>query len=228
MQASLELLRDIHVLYVEDDDVVRKQYLFIFRKFFEHIYAAKSGQKGIELFEKHPIQLVITDLKMPQMNGLEMLQIIRKMDARVPAFIVSSYSEKEDLLGAVRLQLVDYLIKPLGYNAIKEALSRCATLMFEQNLLHIAIDEHTRYCYASKELRSGTKTSPLPLKEATLLELLLKHRGQLVSREAIEMAVYGFDASMSESALHNLVSKLRKKLPKDQIQTHRNGGYILS
>jgi len=222
-----EVLKTIHVLYVEDDEIVRKQHAAVLQHFFEHVYLASNAREGLELFEKHPIQLVITDLKMPGMNGLEMLQAIRALDPKVPAFITSSYAEKEDLLQAVRLQLVDYLIKPLSYADIKAVLSRCIDWMDAQNLLQVRIGENVAYSFASKHLRIDGTVVPLPNKEAGLLELLLKERGRLVTRAQIEESLYGLEEEMPESALRNLLNKLRKKLPEGMIETHRNGGYRL-
>ncbi len=224
---TMQQLKNIHVLYVEDDDVIQKQYVTIFEHFFDHLHVAGSALEGLELFEIYPISLVITDLRMQGMDGLQMLHKMREVSPKIPALITSSYAERDELLRAVRLQLVDYLIKPLDYAVIKEALLRCVAWMNQENLLQVQLSETLSYSHTSKQLCVNGETFALPNKEAQLFEMLLKQRGKLVSHETLDALLYGYDDEIPDNGLRNILRKLRKKLPVGMIETHRNGGYKL-
>ena len=117
--------RDIKVLYVEDDDVARENGIEYLENYFEYIYEACDALSALRLYEKHQPHLIITDIQMPKLNGLEFIQRIRKKDKKVQVIVISAFSHKDYLFKAIELQLVKYLIKPVKEHEFEEALKLC-------------------------------------------------------------------------------------------------------
>lgn len=222
---ELSALKNMNALYLEDDLMAREQYERIFNNFFKEVYVGSNGTEGLEIFSKHPINIIISDIKMPDMNGIEFIQKIRMIDENIPILVTSAYTDKDDLLAAVKFNLVDYLIKPISFDAIKEVLTKCIKRCKNFNRLEIVIDDNLIYNFEKKIIQNNSKEIVLPNKESRLLELFLQNRGKVISKNWIEAEVYD-DEFMSESAFKNLLLKLRKKLNSSHIKTLKNSGYI--
>lgn len=223
---NLKLLKNLNVLYAEDSDAIRLEYVEILSKFFSNVYSAKNGLEALEIYEKNSIHVIITDNRMPIMCGLELVEEIRKDNDDVPIFITTSFSEKEELLQATRLKLVDYMIKPISYLDLKNTLSRCADELQKKSILDYPISENISYSPLTKSLKTDEEQHTLQLKESLLLELFLKYQGRIVTKDMIFHSVYNGE-EMSEGGMKNLVLKLRQKLGGNLITTIRGSGYIL-
>ena len=114
--------KTIKVLYVEDDDIARENGVEYLENYFENIYEASDALTALKLYEKHQPDIIITDIQMPKLNGLEFVQRIRKTDSKTQVIVISAFSDKDYLLKAIELQLVKYLIKPIKENELKKAL----------------------------------------------------------------------------------------------------------
>ncbi len=121
MKNRLEHFKRYTVLYVEDNHEIAEEIAFFLGAKVKKLYSAYDGKEGIELFGEMRPDIVITDIQMPRMNGLEMIAQIRDIDAEVPIIITTAFNETEYLLKAIDLQVDGYLMKPLN---IKEMVSR--------------------------------------------------------------------------------------------------------
>lgn len=222
----LEVVKNLNALYVEDEPLLREETAKLLTRYFAHLHVADNGKSALEIFEREPIHIVITDLKMPVMGGLTLAKEIRRLDSRTPIFITSGYAETEDLLQAVKLNFVDYLLKPIDLSKLRQALVACVEKLEENGELFVRIDDNVSYSALKKNLLVKGSTISLTSKESCLLELLLKKRGSLVSQRMIESVVYG-DEEMSEAALKNLLLRLRKKIGHHHIRSVRSMGVIL-
>ena len=116
--SNIEYLRTQTVLFVEDEELARDVLAKILTKLFKKVITAANGQEGLENFNKEkntdePIDLIISDINMPIMNGLEMLKNIRKIDSEVPAIFVTARNETNNILKAIDLNVSNYVIKPI-------------------------------------------------------------------------------------------------------------------
>lgn len=121
---DLHTIKDLFVLYVEDDDMIRAEFSEILRKLFGKLLTAKNGQEALylykELTEKHnSIDMIISDINMPIMDGLKLLEEIRKIDSNIPFIFTTAHSQVDFLLQSISLNVSDYLIKPINVNALK-------------------------------------------------------------------------------------------------------------
>src|SRR6056297_3656460 len=104
---------DISVLYVEDEQIIRDFIAKMLSRKVREFYLAFDGQEGLEKYKEHKPDLVITDIRMPNMNGLEMLREIKAIDEDVKVVITSAYSESDYFLEAITLGVNHFLLKPV-------------------------------------------------------------------------------------------------------------------
>ena len=140
-----ELLKNITVLYVEDEDDVRKEVSYFCKNFIPDFHTAKDGIEGINLFHQIKPDIIITDIQMPKKNGLEM---IRELNTNVPVIVTTAHSDSGFLLEAVELHITKFNIKPLKLDKllhdIQDIISHSilkAELFEKDNLLNI-VDEN--------------------------------------------------------------------------------------
>ncbi len=127
-----KLLLPLSVLYVEDNAILQEKAASFFEKLFGRVYKAGDGHSGFELFKAHAPSIVITDIQMPLMDGLEMAQAIRAVDANAKVIITSAYDEKAYLLKTIELGLNGYLVKPLKVEELSVLLFNLASSMAEE------------------------------------------------------------------------------------------------
>jgi two-component sensor histidine kinase len=104
---------NISVLFVDDNETIRQLYRRILEKHVNNLYIAKDGYHGLELYQKHKPDLVITDMVMPVMNGLEMVKEIKKIAPDAKFVVMSAYSEKDSFVESIHLGIDGYLMKPV-------------------------------------------------------------------------------------------------------------------
>lgn len=106
-------LRDITILYVEDDPALRAQITFSLKLVAARVIEAENGWEGIEKFKQQPPDLIVTDIRMPVMDGLEMIRAIRNRSVDIPIIVCTAFTETDYLLRAIELGVSAYLPKPL-------------------------------------------------------------------------------------------------------------------
>jgi CheY-like chemotaxis protein len=120
IQQLISFSKSINVLYVEDNQEARSQTIKVLENFFSNIIIGIDGLDGLEKFKNNKIDLIITDINMPKLNGLDMIEQIKKIDNEVFCLVISAYNETEHLLKAIELGvdgflLSDFLRKPSIY-----------------------------------------------------------------------------------------------------------------
>lgn len=123
-----DILAKTTILYVEDEEFNRDELSRFFKRRTGNLIIAENGIDGIEKFKEHKPDLIITDLKMPIMGGLEMIEEIRKMGSNVPIIIISALSDSKTILNAVDIGIVKYVVKPINLrdllNTVHDAISK--------------------------------------------------------------------------------------------------------
>jgi PAS domain S-box-containing protein len=119
-------LKDLNILYVEDSDDVREIFVYLLSggEPADNIIIAKNGKEGLEKFKQNKIDLVITDINMPEMNGLEMAEKIREEDKEIPIITISAHDDRNFFIKSIEIGIDGYLIKPVDYEQLQKVLSR--------------------------------------------------------------------------------------------------------
>jgi C4-dicarboxylate-specific signal transduction histidine kinase len=158
---------DISVLFVEDEELLRAIYQRILHKMVDRLYIAENGKAGLEAFEKHKPDLVITDIMMPVMDGLEMVEKIRETDKTVKLVILSAYGEAEYFMEAIKVGVNHFLLKPVEtkkLTGLVEELSNSILLerkVKEQELQRKLAEENLRQLNQELEKRVEDRTRDL-------------------------------------------------------------------
>lgn len=115
------------MLYVEDDEQTRANMSSYLRLKYNTVLEAKDGVEAYELYLNEQPDLMLVDIELPNMNGLELVEKIRDKNNTIPIIITSAYSDKQKLLAAIKLNLVDYLTKPISRHRLKDVLETATT-----------------------------------------------------------------------------------------------------
>jgi len=214
----------IKVLYVEDDEIARENGIEYLENYFEYIYEASNALTALKLYEKYQPHLIITDIQMPKLNGLEFIQRIRQKDNKVQVIVISAFSNKEYLFKAIELQLVKYLIKPLKEHEFQEALNLCIESINNDSSNIYKLNSDYTFDIFNSTLVCKDEIVKLRTKEIDFLTLLLKNKNRYVTYSEIENYVWN-ESSMSKDALKTLVKNIKTKIPKEMILNLSGTGY---
>lgn len=115
MNINNELLKKYTILYVEDDDVIRTELSSILENFFKSVKIASNGKEALRTYleNQDDIDIIVSDINMPELNGIEMIKKIREIKDNVPAIFTTAHSDSEFLIEAIKLRVKEYIVKPL-------------------------------------------------------------------------------------------------------------------
>ena len=120
-----EFLRNATILYVEDNDEIRNEAIEIFDGFFKNVISAVDGVDGLEKFNKHhaDIDIILTDIDMPRMSGLDLLSEIRDIDWNIPVLITTGFEKSDILIKLIKFNVTNYIVKPMQLNTTFKIIS---------------------------------------------------------------------------------------------------------
>jgi DNA-binding response OmpR family regulator len=221
-----DINKNIKILYVEDDEVTRENAIEYLENYFSNIYEACDAIEALKIYEKIKPDIVITDIQMPKLNGLEFVKQIRSKDQKTQVIVITAFSNKEYLFKAIELQLVKYLIKPIKEKELEEALYTCINNIKSDNSNIFSLGDNIYFDLYNHNLFKDDEFIKLRTKELLLLELLLKNLNRYVTYTEIENYVwFDSDIGMSKDALKTVIKNLKAKLPKDLISNLSGTGY---
>lgn len=123
---NISILKNITILYAEDEKDLREVTHQILKGFTKKQFIAENGQEGLDLFKEHEneIDLIITDVNMPILNGLEMVKEIKKINLNIPIIVATAFSNKEYLLEAIDIGVDKYVLKPIDISKLLQVMSQ--------------------------------------------------------------------------------------------------------
>ncbi len=200
------------LLYAEDDIESRENYIYILQEYFSTIYPASNGKEALELFHEHCPDMLLLDISMPLLNGLDLVKIIRKDDMDIPIIILSAHSDREKLLQAVNLKLEAYLLKPIDDIQLKEIITNQIKQMQKKEILYLR--ENLIYDKTNITLTHKDKPIKITKKERLLLQVLVKHIGKYVSHDELIIHIWQDDIPdhSHDNKLIQLIYRFNKKM----------------
>jgi two-component system, OmpR family, response regulator VanR len=222
---NMLLLKEKRILFAEDDIITRTQMGEILEMLFGEVYIANDGEEAYRIYEDESPDIVITDIKMPKKDGLNLIRRIRQTNYEIPIILMTSFAEQEMLLHAANLSIDGYLVKPVELEKLTFAVCRAIQRTHKNEGL-IVLGKNLFYNSATKELYHNNTVVVLGLKEQELLVLLINNRHKTVTKDEIGKTLWPLDP-VCESAIKNIVLRLRKKLSIDIIISVRGIGYRL-
>ncbi len=215
------------LLYVEDEAPIRMVTKMFLAPYFTEIFEAQDGIEAFQIYEEEKPDMIITDIEMPHLNGLELCRKIRKKDKETPIIITTAYTSVDYLLEAVSLNLIKYLGKPLKEEEIMEALENSFELLESKNPSIIQLTPELYYDTLNQSLAKTDKIISLSQYQSMLLNILIKNKNRIVSYTEIENEIW-YDKVMTADSLRTLVRKTRKLVGKEVIENISKTGYKIN
>lgn len=218
-----EILQKLTILIVEDENEIRKLMEEVMKSVFFEVYSAKNGDEGIKKFKKFAPDLIVTDIAMPIMDGLDMAKMINEISPTTPIIALSAFSDKEKLLKAIEVGVDKYILKPVDMDELLLAIENIARSKFK-NINIIKITDELQYNPASKQLLCNNQEILLTKKEFSFIALLINKMGNLVLLDEIKKNVWS-DESVNDTAIRTFVKRVRDKIGQDVIKNIPGLGY---
>ncbi|EHP3336443.1 butyrate response regulator transcription factor BumR [Campylobacter jejuni] len=218
--------KELIILVVEDEVKARKSMINILSERFSKVIGAQNGDEGLKKFKKFKSDLVITDIAMPIMDGLDMAREIKEISDDVPIVVLSAYSEKERLLRSIDIGIDKYLIKPVDIEELFKVLDYLIGEKIEANML-VKISEEYQFNKTKRTLIYSGGEIVLTKKELAFISLLLKQPGALVLHEDIKKNVW-IGEHVSDTAVRTFIKRVRDKVGEDFIKNVPSLGYKIN
>lgn len=230
----IDFTQNLNVLYIEDNFDVREQTTKMLKIFFNSIIVAKNGSEGLALFtsndkyESTSFDLIITDIEMPIIDGISMINSIRNVNKEIPILIFSAHSNTDYFLKTINAGIDGYLLKPYNIDQISNALMN----IIEKNKLTSSSEHiiHLEYDYIWNDndslLYQNESIVKLTKNEIKLFTFFITSKGSLKTYDEIESYIFN-DFSSNNKRVRNLVSRLKIKLDYEIFESIYSYGYKL-
>jgi DNA-binding response OmpR family regulator len=217
-----------HIFLLEDDTNLSQTIEEFLEEEGYKVTCEYEGESAESILYEERFDLLLLDVNVPGINGFELLKSARESGNQAPAIFITSLDTLEDVENGYKSGCDDYIRKPF---ALKELLLRIQSLL-KREFSHVASEqisvfEGITFDPTSMVLHVNKKEQTLQPKEARLLTLFLKRRGEVISHEVIHEALWSYDETPSEGALRTYIKNLRKLIGKDSIVSLKKLGYKL-
>jgi len=216
-----ENLKTRSVLYVEDESDVLANIGLVLRDYFDRFFMASNAEEAFRIFQTEPVDVLLVDIELPGMNGLELIKKVRKTHKNLPVVVISAYTKTDYLLESVELHLDKYIVKPLTSRKIHEMLERLESDFAQERVF---LCEHKiRVDTLQRTVSFEGRRHALTRKETEFLKILC--RKKMVTYE--ELMLLWEDEAPSENAMRSFIKHLRKKLPEAFLKNRNGIGYYV-
>ncbi len=223
MEASLEALKQMSVLCVEDEEGIRVRLAKTLSYYFGTVYEAKHGLEGLALYEAHHPDVIISDIGMNGMNGVELASAIRKKDKQTPIIMLTAYSKEEYLMELINLKIDHFILKPANAERLLEGIQKA----LDGKLLgRIKLGRDLLFSPLERKLFFEGHEITLSKREKAFLLLLLQNQKKITSYTQIEDTIWE-GKIMSSEALKTFIKELRKKVTIEFLENLPQEGYRL-
>ena len=219
--------KNLNILYIEDNDDVRNQTTKMLSAFFENIDLAVNGKEGFELFKKNNYDIILTDIKMPEIDGMTLIKLIRDEDTNIPILILSAHDDRDYLLKSIDYNVEGYILKPYNLNQIAQTIEKL--LERNEKILtkgSINLIENFLWNTNNKTLTKNSEEIKLTTNEQKLFETIIKAPNMSLSYNDIETTVFD-DHNYDNRRVRNLLSRLKKKTNVELFNSVYGYGYEL-
>lgn len=224
------------LLLVEDYKPLREEMAELLNDFFKGVTIAENGEEALSIYKEHRengqsgFGLIITDIQMPLMNGVALSKAVREIDKEQRIIVLSAYTDRDYLIELINVGISQFITKPIEYNELLQTLyDICKEVENDKSLeeeSHILALDSMHYWDKEKLSLTNEKGEiALSRHELLLLKLMTEKCHVLCTNEDICQHFTDNNIDIHEESIRNMIFKLRKKLPKDLIQSIYGLGY---
>jgi DNA-binding response OmpR family regulator len=236
-----------NLLVVDDEPVERQTLTDILRLEGYHVAAVANGEAAVDYVRLNPVDLMVLDLRMPGMNGLEVVKVVNRLSQDIEIILLTAHGSMESAIEALRSQVHDYLLKPASPSQIIDSVNRGlerrnarlqaresqqTDVSSDENAI-IVLGDGTVVDFGRRLVRSGSRIVFLTPAEGRLLRIFVENVGKVFTHRELVLLVQGYSTTQQEAPeiLRPLVSRLRQKLADVQtlmkrIVSVRGTGYV--
>ncbi len=226
MEKDLQILKKMTILFVEDDPLVLKQITSLLVIFFDKVFTAENGEEAYRLYEDEHPDIILSDLEMPKVDGFELFYMIRMKNQTIPIIALSAYSDRNMLFKAANAQIDAYMVKPVELETLLDAFRKVIPkLSVKQDLF--TFQNGLIYNQLSEELFKESQLVELGKKEKILLKLFVNNKDRVIEKNELISHIW-IHEDVSESALKNLLNRLRNKIGFELIISVKGSGWKLN
>ncbi len=237
-----------NILVVDDENVARQSLTEILKLEGYSVISVPNGQAAAEHVRTHPVDLMVVDLRMPGMDGLQVIQVVNQVSPDTEVILLTAHGSTDSAIQALRLRIHDYLTKPAApaqvLASVKKGLARRTAKLqaksgssdsveVDETAIEFRLKDGTLVDLSRRQIRSGKKLEHLTPAEGRLLRILMENEGKVFSHRELVLLVQGYDTSQREAPeiLRPLVSRLRHKLDEfpalsERVASVRGTGYV--
>ena len=217
-------MKNLKVLIVEDEQKLANLIRSSIKDLFFKVVTAKDGIEGLKKFNSFKPDIIISDILMPNLNGLEMCKAIKEQ-SNIPIVILSAHSQKEMLLQAIDIGISKYFIKPFDIESFIEYLKELSSKI--NNEKNFTLKDGFIFVKNSISLYKNDELVNLTKREREFINLLLDNKNSLVKLEDIKEILWQED-EVSDERVRTFIKRLRVKTSKDLIENVSSQGYMIS
>ena len=226
--------KQFNILYVEDDVLFTPKIKYILEKSFKSVLIASNGEEALELFKINKIDLIISDINMPKMDGLTFLKKLREIHNDIPFIFLTARQEANTIIDAIQFDISNYILKPIELKNFLFIVDKSVKKDYKKYIeiekkYMIKIDSKFSWNQKTKILFKNNLPIKLTKKELLLLELLLNCNNKVYSLTEIACYLWDEDSEQNDYAanLKNIISRLRNKIPEISIENVYGLGYMI-
>lgn len=212
----------MNILIVEDDAVIREGVAEYLREEGYYVLEAEDGEEGLAAFREHTAHIVLLDIMLPKMDGIQVLQEIRRF-SKTPVIMLTAMTDEQTQIKSFDGLADDYVCKPFSLILLKKRIEALIRRNYQESSIwtygKAVVD------FAGFHAVCDGKDALVTPKEMKLLEVLLEHAGQVLTREQMMDRVWGEEEAPFDRVIDVYIKNLRKKLHLDCITTVKGVGY---
>lgn len=219
-------LKLFKILFVEDEDKIRLHIARTLTYLVKEVQEAANGQEALEIMKNFTPDIIITDLEMPVMNGVDFIKTVRKYNKTVSIVVLTAHTNNDYLLELIDMHIENFIIKPMNFEKLLNVLQKCEISIVKEKTFQYPLPQGYMYDSDQKVLFFNDEEIKLTKKEILFLELLFKNSHRIVSYSELEKNIWQ-DSAMTENSIRSLVKNFRKKLSCNLIENLSGIGYKL-
>jgi len=223
-QSFAKKMNNYKVLYVEDDPNVRKHISEFLSRYCPQVYTCDSSETALKLYKKHQPDILLLDINLPGMSGIDFATIIRKHDKKTRILISTAYTNSEFMLKAIELELTRYLVKPVTSEELISAFEKSLSEINSEKLIDLG-DGYT-YNKKTTSIMKNNQTTLLRKKESEILEFFIEREGEVLRYDMLEDGIWS-DGVMTRDAIRSQIRNIRKKIDNNCLTNITGVGYKL-
>ncbi len=219
----LEQLKNYTILCVEDEEGIRRRLVNTLKYYFKKVYAAACVDEGYDLYLEYKPSIILSDIEMPNKNGIVLVEKIRKKDLNSIIIMVTAYSNEEYLFDLINLNINQYILKPVNSETLLNGILKA---LVKKLTIKVYFTDKLYFDMSSRELFYNDKIVNLRKRDKDFIVLLYENKNQILTYDSIEEYLWK-DKSMSMSALKTFIKEFRQRIPFDIITNIPQEGYKL-